>query len=193
MKLVLLIKPFLDRDKVLKDFIERKEYNVDKVLPAYELMISNYKQIALMKQMEFEMSSVYSYEVLSEMNDKELLSHVGEYLNKQLTSGFVKNQVFIKVPDRVLVLILNALVRVGDYAKADKILKLRKNDSNVLSDELKQVQQLINEVRKTVCYFEDRRLYPEEVASLEEMKPIVLQLLQDNPRQLNLHRCVLEL
>ncbi len=187
------IKPFLDREKVLKDFIERKEYNVDKVLPAYELMISNYKQIALMKQMEFEMSSVYSYEVLSEMDDKELLAHVGEYLNKQLTSGFVKNQVFIKVPDRVLVLILNALIRVGDYAKADKILKLRKNDSEVVSEEIEHVQRLIDDVRKVVRYFEDRRLYPEEVASLEEMQPTVLQLLQENPCQLNLHRCVLEL
>ena len=187
------IAPFLDRSKVLKDFVERKEYNVDKVLPAHELMISNYEQIALLKQMEFEMSSIYDYEVLEKMDDKELLAHVEDYLNKQLTSGFVKNQIFIKVPDQKLALILNAMIRVGDYAKADKILKLRKGDCDVLSSEIEKAQLQVDQVRKTVCYFEDRRLNPEEVTSIEDMKPVVLKLLQEYPKQKNLHRCVLEL
>ena len=187
------IKPFLDRTKVLQDFVERKEYNVEKVLPAHELMVANYKQIAIMKQMEFESSSSYDYEFLAKMKDQELLEHVEDYLNKQLTSGYVKNQVFIKVADEKLALILNAMIRKGDYAKADKILKLRKTDATPLNKEIECAQKLVDDVRNVVRYFEDRRLNPDEVVSVQEIKPIVLQLLQENPYQINMHRAVLEL
>ncbi len=187
------IEPFLDKPKVLKDFVDRKKRNVKKVMPSHHLTISGYKQFAIMKQMEFESASAYDYDVLAKMEDRELLAYVNDYLSKQVSGGFVKNQIFIKVPDDKLALILNAMIRVGDYPKADKILKLRKTDSAPLSSELEQAQQKVNDIRKTVCYFEDRRLNPDEVASVQEMKPMVLQLLQENPHQLNLHRCVLEL
>lgn len=187
------IAPFLDRPKVLKDFVERKKYNVEKVMPAHNLEVSNYKQFAIMKQMEFESAPIYDYDVLVNMGDRELLAHVSEYLSKQLTGGFVKNKIFIKVPDNKLALILHAMIRVGDYAKADKILKLRKLDSATPIDEIEQAQQKVDAIRKTVCYFEDRRLNADDVVCIEEMKPVVLNLLQENPCQVNLHRCVLEL
>lgn len=187
------IQPFLDKPKVLKDFVDRKKWNVKKVLPAYQLLMSNYKQFAIMKQMEFESSPTLAYEVLAKMKDRELLEYVQDYLSKQLSGGFVKNKIFIKVPDDRLALILNAMIRIGDYSKADKLLMLRKTDSEELSSEIEQAQQKVDEIRKTVCYFEDRRVTPNEVAGVEEMKPVVLQLMQENPCQVNLHRCVLEL
>ena len=187
------IKPFLDRPKVLKDFIQRKEYNVEKVVPAHELEISNYKQIAIMKQLEFELVPDYAYSRLSQMNDRDLLASVENYMSSQLSGGFVKNQIYIDIPDDTLHLILDAMIRVGDYPKADKILKLRKTKMEPLTVALEQAGQTIADVRKTVCYFEDRRLNAADVADIQEMKPEVLDLLRKNPKQINLHRCVLEL
>ena len=187
------IQPFLNRPKVLKDFVERKKYNVEKVMPAHELALSNYKMFAVMKEMEFESCPAFSFETLAGMKDKELLSHVDSYLGQQVSGNFVKNNIFIKVADDKLALILHALIRTGEYAKADKILKLRRTDSQELSRELINVQQKIDDVRKTVRYFEDRRLNPEETADAEEMKPVVLSLIQENPCQINLQRCLLEL
>ena len=37
------------------------------------------------------------------------------------------------------------------------------------------------------------RLNPNDVVSVQEMAPFVLQLLEEHPCQINLHRCVLEL
>ncbi len=187
------IQPFLDKPKVLKDFVDRKKRNVKKVLPAYRLLISNYKQFAIMKQLEFESGAAFAYEVLAKMEDQELLTYVQDYLSKQLSGAFVKNKIFIKISDDKLALILNAMIRIGDYSKADKLLQLRKTDSEQLSSEIEQAQQRVDQIRKTVCYFEDRRVTPDEVTDVKEMKPFVLQLLRENPRQVNLHRCVLEL
>ena len=186
------IEPFLDRPKVLDDFIKRKEYNVAKVLPAHELTISSYKQIAIMKELEFESVPSYAYDFLVNMDDRELLDHVDSYLSTQLTSGFVKNQIYIEIPDDTLSCILNAMIRVGDYSKADKILKLRKKEEAPLTNELMRIGQTIDAIRKTVCYFEDRRLNADDVAALQEMKPELMSLIKENPRQVNLHRCILE-
>ena len=82
---------------------------------------------------------------------------------------------------------------MGDYPKADKILKLRRGIGREMTATLTQLHKLVGDVRGTVSYFEDRRVFPEEARSLEEMTPVVLELLKQNPRQVNLHRCVLEL
>ena len=72
-------------------------------------------------------------------------------------------------------------------------MKLRKTDATPLNKEIECAQKLVDDVRKVVRYFEDRRLNPDEVVSVQEIKPIVLQLLQENPYQINMHRAVLEL
>ena len=63
----------------------------------------------------------------------------------------------------------------------------------ILLPALQQARRRIDEIRKTVSYFEDRRLTPEEVEDIQKMGARTLQLLQENPRQINLLRCVLEL
>lgn len=186
------IDPFLDRPKVLKDFVDRKKRNVKKAVPTHLLDLYNYQQYAAMMQLEFESAPAYDYEVLARMEDRELISYVSHYLTRQLSGGYVKKQVYVKVPDDKLALILNALIRVGDYGKADKILKLRRTDPKPLSQELEQVGR-ITDIRATVSYFEDRRVYPGEVAAVEDMAEGVLQLCRENPGQINLLRCVLEL
>ena len=187
------IDPFLDRPKILKDFVVRKKHNVKKVTPTHDMDVYNYKLFSLMKQMEFETDDGYGYDTLASMDDKTLLQYVGEYLSRQLGGGYVKNQIFIKVPDKKLALILNALIRVGDYAKADKILKLRATCPEAFSRELTEVRQRIDSIRKTVSYFEDRRLFADEMAELCEVVPEVLRLCRENPGQINLQRCLLEM
>lgn len=184
---------FLDRPKALKHFVKRKKLRVQNAVPAHELEMSNYRQQAILKQLEFETVECYGYDTLSRMDDRRLIRHVGNYLSVQLSSGFFKNQVYIDIPDETLVLILNALIRVGDYPKADKILKLRRTVSRELTQEMIRAQELIDSVRATVSYFENRRLYANEVQDIHEMAPAVLQLQRENPRQVNLHRCVLEM
>ena len=186
------IDPFLDRPRVLKDFVQRKAHNVDKAVPTHLRDLYNYKQYAALKQMEFASAPAYAYDVLAALDDRALLDRVKDYLRHQLSGGFVKKQVFIQVPDNKLTLILNAMIRVGDYPKADKILKLRQAQGP-LDEGLQQVRQRIDAVRKTVSYFEDRRLNPEEVEDIEIAAAETVRLLQENPRQINLHRCVLEL
>ena len=186
------IDPFLDRPKVLRDFVQRKKHNVDKAEPAHKLDLYNYRQYAALKQLEFETAPAYDNTVLAQMDDRALLKHVDDYLKHQLTGGFVKKQVFIKVPDEKLVRILEAMIRVGDYPKADKILKLRQGEGP-LSEGLQQTRQRIDAVRKTVCYFENRRLNPEEEIEIGQAGAQTLALLRENPRQINLHRCALEL
>ncbi|MBO5836625.1 MAG: LicD family protein [Oscillospiraceae bacterium] len=186
------IDPFLNRPKVLKDFVRRKKHNVEKAVPAHLVDLNNYKLYAAMKQLEFASAPAYDYDTLAGMDDRTLLKQVKDYLSHQLSGGFVKKQVFIQIPDEKLALILNAMIRVGDYPKADKLLKLRQAEGP-LKEALQQVRQRIDDVRKTVSYFEDRRLNPEEVADIETAGAETLRLLQENPRQINLHRCVLEL
>ena len=72
-------------------------------------------------------------------------------------------------------------------------MKLRRTDPKPLSQEMEQIGRRITDIRATVSYFEDRRVYPEEVADVREMADGVLQLYRENPGQINLQRCVLEL
>ena len=187
------IDPFLDRPKVLRDFVRRKRRNVNKAVPAHNADVNNYRQYAILKQLEFEMAECYRSEVLAAMDDRQLLDHVRDYLSHQLSGGFFKNQIYIDIPDAALEVILAAMIRVGDYPKADKILKLRREIGREMPAALTQLHGLVGDIRKTVSYFEDRRVFPEEVQSLEEMAPFVMELLKKNPYQINLHRCVLEL
>lgn len=187
------IDPFLDRPRVLRDFVRRKRRNVNKAVPAHNADIYNYQQYAILKQLEFEQAECFRPEALAAMEDRQLLAHVGDYLSHQLSGGFFKNQIYIDIPDETLEIILAAMIRVGDYPKADKILKLRRGIGREMTATLTQLHKLVGDVRGTVSYFEDRRVFPEEARSLEEMTPVVLELLKQNPRQVNLHRCVLEL
>lgn len=187
------IDPFLDRPKVLKDFVVRKKKNVDKAIPAHTADMNNYRQYAILKQLEFEQVECFQPEALAQLDDRQLLERVDDYLRHQLSGGFFKNQIYIQVPDETLQYILAALIRVGDYPKAGKILKLRKEIGGQMPEALTQLQKLVDDIRKTVSYFEDRRLCEDDVGSLEEMAPFVLDLAKKNPMQVNLHRCVLEL
>lgn len=187
------IQPFLDRPKVLKDFVTRKKYNVKNAVPAHDAVVNDYRLIAMALELDFASGEKYAYNVLAQMDDMSLLEYVGHYLNQQLNSGYVKNQIYIDIPDEKAALILNALITTGSFPKADKILKLRKTLSREFSPELLAVQQRLDTVRGFVRYFEDRRLNENDVMDIRELAPQLIAQSRLDPNQINIQRCMLEL
>ncbi|MBQ8732151.1 MAG: LicD family protein [Oscillospiraceae bacterium] len=186
------IRPFQDREKMLADFVERKRLNVEKAVPAHDLKVAGYRQTALAIELELR-TPAYSADALSSLSDPELLTRMGQYLSAQLNSGFLKNDVYIDLPDPVLALLLSALMRGGDFVKAAKLLTIRQKQVRELSAPLAQCLAMLESIRKYVRYFEDRGLEPEKVAPLSEIAPGLLAVCRENPAYLNLQRCRLQL
>lgn len=186
------IQPFLNKKKALSDFVNRKRLNVKNAVPAHELRVYGFQQNALLRKMEFETNEAYAYDVLATLDDQTLIQRLQPYLSTQLNSGYVKNGIYIQIPDPTLVLILGALIRTGEFVKADKILKLREANSGELSPALAQARQLIDDVRKFVRYFEDRRFDESRVPHMDTIAPALLDLCEQHPKQINLHRCKLQ-
>ena len=187
------IKPFLNRSVVLNNFVMRKKYNVKKAVPAHQMELYNHRQAALMLELEFEMAPGRSLEAMAAMDDRALLQEVQGYLKYQLSAGFRRDQICVHIPDEKLALILNALIRAGDFAKAGKLLALRNTVDRKLTDELEEAQRFFESVRDTVRYFEDRRLDENDVAPITRMAPRLHELCQKHPGQIDLQRCLMEL
>ena len=138
------IRQFQNREKILSDFIARKKYNVANAVPSHNVTIHNCQQRAILIQLEFESDPVCSYEPLAGLDDAARVAAVSTYLSAQLTGDMIRNQVCIDIPDSCLNLILESMIRLGDYAKADKILKVRKTLERPLPAELERCIQRIS-------------------------------------------------
>lgn len=182
--------PFLDREKVLNDFIVRKKYNVKKAIPAHDKDMDIYRQNAILIQLEMDGCSA---DTLASMNDEALIQKAGKYLTAQLSGGYMKNGIYIDIGDEKLASILSAILRNGDFAKAGKLLKARNFVGRKYSDALQSIAVLLDEIRKYVRYFEDRYLYPDDVASVSDMAADLMEITGRYPEYLNLQRCLLQL
>lgn len=184
------IKPFLNREKVLSDFVARKKHNVMKAVPAHDMAVYHYRQAALLIQLEFE---TYQTSDLAAMDDEALLELTGKYLSLQLSGGFVKNQIFIDIPDEKLDLVLHALLRTGEFAKAGKLIRVRKTVSRALPEYLQHTVTLQEQIAEVVRCFEDHYIAGHGLQTVEEISPKLLELSRSNPAYLNIMRCVLQL
>ena len=187
------IAPFLDRPRVLKDFVIRKKHNVRKAIPAHNVAVSNLRQSAALMELEFENDPECTAEALLLLDDQALLDKVSPYLKLQLSGDYIKNQIYANVPDNKLALILNALLRTGEFAKAAKLLRVRDMMNRPYATEIVAAQEQLASVRSMVRYMEDRRLCAKDTVDIRKMGPQLLKLLQLYPQQVNLHRCVLEM
>lgn len=186
------IQPYLDREKVLSDFVNRKRHNVEKAIPAHQVLVNNCRQSSLLMQMDFAASPLFAYETLAAMDDIALLRRVERYINLQTHRDFVKNSLYIPIEDTTLTLILGAMIRTGDFVRADKILKVRKSAA-ALSQMLTQYEEQIAVIRRFIRYFEDRFVNEDDVAPIDQIAPDLLSACDRYPRQLNLMRCKLQL
>lgn len=187
------IQPYLDREKVMSDFVNRKIANVEKAIPAHDVLINNCKQSALLMQMDFETSHFYAYDALAALDDAALLSRTCRYVDLQATGDMVKNNICISIPDATLALILGAMIRTGDFVRADKILKVRKTTVSPLTAELLALEEEIGILRRFIRYFEDRFVDENDVSDIRLLAPELQNACARYPRQINLHRCNLQL
>jgi hypothetical protein len=185
------IRPAIDSDKALADFVTRKEWNVQKAIPAHEMQVIGYTQNALLTQMEFESDPKLSYSALAALSAPELLTRVDGYLRTQISGPYLKNDIYVNIPDETVALILRALLKHGEFARAGKLLAARAK-RGPLTEELAAVNEQFLTIRSLVRYFEDRYVDEGDVESLAEMAPKLKTALTAYPDHLNLLRCQLQ-
>ena len=185
------IRPAIDSDKALADFVTRKEWNVQKAIPAHEMQVIGYTQNALLTQMEFESDPKLSYSALAALSAPELLTRVDGYLRPQISGPYLKNDIYVRVPDETVALILRALLKQGEFARAGKLLAARAKQG-ALTEELTAVNEQFLTIRSLVRYFEDRYVDEGDVEPLIEMAPKLQAALTAYPDHLNLLRCELQ-
>lgn len=190
-----------DRDKMLSDFVNRKKHNVAKAVPDHDQQVNNFRQNALLIQLEFELTEEYAYDTLAALDDKALLQRVDKYLLMQLNGGYMKNQIFIDIEDRTIELIAGALLRQGEFVKADKLMKIRGTQDRALTEGLEEIQAQIDAARKFVRFFEDSTFAAGEIGNPEKLDAETVDSVKDEltalctkyPKHLNLLRCQLQL
>ena len=185
------IRPAINSEKALADFVARKEWNVQKAIPAHELQVNGYLQTALLTEMEFEADPNLSYDALAALSAPDLLTRVDGYLRTQISGNYLKNDIFVHLPDNTLALILRALLKQGEFARAGKLIAARQKQGE-LAAELKAVEESFSTIRSLVRYFEDRYVDEKDVEPLSEMAPKLEAALTAYPDHLNLLRCQLQ-
>ena len=172
------IRPAIDSDKALADFVTRKEWNVQKAIPAHDMQVIGYRQTALLTELEFE-------------SDPNLLTRVDNYLATQISGPYLKNGIYVRLPDPTVALILRALLKQGEFARAGKLLNARAAQG-ALTDELQAVNECFLTIRSLVRYFEDRYVDENDVEPLSVMAPKLEAALTAYPDHLNLLRCAMQ-
>ena len=185
------IRPAINSEKALADFVTRKEWNVQKAIPAHEVQVNGYLQTALLTEMEFEADPKLSYEALAALSAADLLTRVDGYLRSQISGPYLKNDIFVRLPDNVIALILRALLQQGEFAKAGKLIAARQKQG-ALTAELAAANNCFTTVRSLVRCFEDRYVDEGDVEPLSEMAPKLEAALTAYPDHLNLLRCQLQ-
>lgn len=182
------IRPAIDSDKALADFVTRKEWNVQKAIPAHDMQVVGYVQTALLTEMEFASDPNLSYEALSALSSAQVLTRADKYLNTQISGPYLKNDIYVQIPDVTVALILRALLKEGEFARAGKLIAARQKQGD-LTAELQTAQECFTTVRALVRYFEDRYVDEGDVEPLSETAPKLQAALTAYPDHLNLLRC----
>ncbi|MBR2319344.1 MAG: LicD family protein [Clostridia bacterium] len=185
------IRPAINSEKALADFVARKAWNVQKAIPAHEVQVNGYLQTALLTEMEFEADPRLSYEALAQLSAPEVLTRVDSYLRTQISGPYLKNDIFVHLPDNTIALILRALLRQGEFARAGKLIAARQKQGE-LTAELQAAQECFVTIRSLVRYFEDRYVDVNDVEPLSDMAPRLEAALTAYPDHLNLLRCRLQ-
>ncbi len=186
------IKPFLNREKVLDQFVRRKKLNVKKAVPAHEITMAEGWQKAIFAQLQIESDPDCSYDALKELSHREILKRMGVYLAQQLDAKLMKNGIYIEIPDDIQNLVLLAQIHVGDYGKASKILNLRRQTGHSLTAELEKTEKLIRDIRFCVRYFEEQYIEGGQIVDEQETAEILTAMGTDFPHVLHYHRCNLQ-
>ncbi|MBQ3202444.1 MAG: LicD family protein [Clostridia bacterium] len=185
------IRPAIDSEKALADFVARKEWNVQKAIPAHDVQVTGYLQTALLTELEFQADPKLSYEALAALSAPELLTRVDNYLRTQISGPYLKNDIYVRLPDNTVALILRALLKQGEFARAGKLLAARAKQG-AMTDELNAANACFTTIRSLVRYFEDRYVDEGDVEPLNEMAPKLTAALTAYPDHLNLLRCELQ-
>ena len=185
------IRPAIDSDKALADFVTRKEWNVQKAIPAHDMQVIGYRQNALLTEMEFESNPALSSEALSALPAAEVLTRVDNYLSTQISGPYLKNDIYVRIPDATVALIVRALIQQGEFARAGKLIAARQKQGD-LTAELQAANQCFLTVRSLVRYFEDRYVDEGDVEPLSELAPKLEAALAAYPDHLNLLRCEMQ-
>ena len=185
------IRPAINSEKALADFVARKEWNVQKAIPAHELQVNGYLQTALLTEMEFEADPSLSYDTLAALSAPDLLTRVDGYLRTQISGNYLKNDIYVHLPDNTLALILRALLKQGEFARAGKLIAARKKQGE-LTAELAAAEECFSTIRSLVRYFEDRYVDVNDVEPLSDVVPKLEAALTAYPDHLNLLRCRLQ-
>ena len=185
------IRPAIDSDKALADFVTRKEWNVQKAIPAHDMQIFGYRQTALLTEMEFESDPALRYESLAALSAADLLTRVDNYLGTQISGPYLKNDIYVRIPDATVALILRALIKQGEFARAGKLLTARAKQG-AFTAELTAANDCFLTVRSLVRYFEDRTVDEGDVEPLAQAGQKLEAALAAYPDHLNLLRCQMQ-
>ena len=185
------IRPAIDSDKALADFVTRKEWNVQKAIPAHDVQVAGYLQNALLTQMEFECDPRLSDAALAALDAPARLERVDSYLRTQISGPYLKNDIYVDLPDTTVALILRALIKQGEFARAGKLLAARAAQG-ALTDELQAANECFLTVRSLVRYFEDRYVDENDVEPLAQAGEKLQAALCAYPDHLNLLRCEMQ-
>ncbi len=186
------IKPFLNREKVLGQFVRRKKLNVDKAIPAHNLTVTEGWQKAIFAQLQMETDPQCQYDALVKMDHRGVLDRMGFYVEQQLSAKVLKNGIYIEIPENILERTLLALIHVGDYGKAAKILGVRQQNGHPLTGGLARLDQLIRDIRHCVRYFEEQYIEHGQPVDEAATGKVLAAMGKQYPHAVHFHRCNLQ-
>lgn len=159
------IDRFIDKEEALKDYLLRKDLKVEEEKlrrPWYEILLQVNSDYVMYVQKKIIREHGYNLAEMMKSGKYRDIVHAFEfYLENQCTPQFLgsmrhslwyryKNPVFIQLEDSLLSYLLYALIAVGHEKKAQNILKARKFTGINLMEELKNIEQLLYQM-KNIC------------------------------------------
>lgn len=164
--------------KMRKDLLRRKTRNVLK----YKHRVVVDKETAFLQKIEAELrlqAILAEYDQLEQdllqQNFTAITNTFSEYISLQISTLFIRRNIFISSDDDTIYTILYSLTMLGRYYDAEKILKIRNSHRQTKCERLEDLSKLIATIRKIVVSRYDN--------TLSEVEDDIAAFLADYPQQ----------
>ena len=145
------IYKYVDLEKMRKNLSKRKTRNV--IIYSYRQKMK--KELFVLKRAAQELKLKQILEKRTEIesnfltqNYSGIVDMFSEYISAQGSKDFIRQDIFLEIEDETLYKVLLSLVMIGRYYDADKILSLRRNQPEEMSEEIGELHQAIQSIRE---------------------------------------------
>ncbi len=177
--------PKVNRKKVFKVYQKRKRNSMKAFVSREKLSMditkTNAKIFMMTKAEDLENSIPNMKKDLQEKNYTALSEKLSEYYAMQLDKMTRKYNIYLPVSDEFLAIALRNYIEQGKYFTANNILKLRTAFDKPFSDEIKELECLINICRELSVARYDNQDY-------KKVKEIIAEYDRSYPEQIDILR-----